>query len=1453
MSLIPLPPRDEKPAAAGENNTESGPRLLIRGLPRTTRPEFVSAVRVTDGIRQVAVRDSAGEISVTASDLHADACIPLVSTDGSPFTRSGSFYVEFSVVVDALTKVSVKASHKVTAEFTGGRGILDLGALLKEAADAGVEDMVESGGDRTGDPAVQEKINAIQNSGGYLRVLGLPRDTAPERVSALRVTDGSRRVALAENYRNIAVDTGVLDCEAWIPLLSPDGSPFARTGSFYVEFSVVIDALTKVSVKASHRALARFEEGHGVFDLAALVSLNPDAVESVTAPAPGEQIDEIIHTGGYLRVSRLPRGVLPEYVSAVRVTDGTRQTARHADNLKTVIDTGLLDCEAWIPLVSTDGTAFTRTGSFHVEFSVNIDALTKISVKASHRVIVEFTGGTGALDLDTLLKEAADNGTGDMIESEGDGAGNTPGSGGDASGDSPTREQIDEITNSGGYLRVSRLPRTTLPGHVSAVRVTDGTRQTARHAGNLKTVIDTGALYSEAWIPLVSADGTAFTRSGSFYAEFSVNIDALTKISVTSGHRVTVSFIEGRGTLDVDKLLKGNPDTVTSASDPETERQITAVTSEGGYIRFYNLPRNVSRSAFSGVSVSAGSGVIARCPDYGAVAVRKNALAAEAFVPLAPSRYPAPFSETGSFLTSFSVTVDALVSFAAASLICPFTDGVAAIDVTAIPPPPVPPPSAPHALTITGLPATANPSNFFDVFIRNSLDTVAKCPDYSKITVVPHAGKAAAVIPLVFENNPAFNGRDFSDSGSFIVTFSFFPDATGSVIVAAENNCTAVFSGGSAVLDFASVPPAPRNYLTVTNLPANVQELNVSGVSIRNQSGEVGRCEDYSLVSVGRTGSFSVLRVPLAYSKQGGVFAETGDYRVVFDLNIDALTRILVTEADGVLVRFNGGNGTLDASTLPQTLPVPYLSIIGLPANTAKNNFSGVFVYNAAGETARCGDYQDIIVTRTAQSASALIPLVYSGNSKEYFRDSGQFVVAFTANIDINTVIVKTRADAFPVQFTDGSGQINLAADLGYFSGGLTNPSDTSPPVIKKGTVFEINGSYVQVKSDTPVTPLALGKSQAAWVYAVQNTGSVSYECSVSPPAFSSAKNGYYLGGKRALFKFVFIKDTVDKYAAKTPMADPFANFAYYAVSNTALGQYGSPFRSLSGAGNPAPATVTLQSGAYLFVLEGAGGGGGGGINGVDSRDRYGGQGGEGGYAAELVTLSAPASFTLFAGEGGGGSGYITYGYYQGAGGGGGDSGSFAYSASGYLLCAGGGGGGGGGGACDGGGAGRGAGGSTGSGAGGGSGGSDARCPGSAGGGGGGHNGGAGGAAGIGAGRSGGSGSDAGYSLPGLDAEWGYNGSGASGDDGGGNGGAGGKAAHNDNNDFPWKKTGSANGSGGNGPLRGNGGAGGAGGSNRSTARGGGAAGGSGGSPSDSAASAGSKGGAGSVTVYKLF
>jgi hypothetical protein len=1258
----------------------------------------------------------------------------------------------------------------------------------------------------------ERALEELKNTGHYLQLLHLPRGTLAEFISAVAVSDGGRTVAHLTNKTPVLIESESSYSNAYLPLAVSGEQDFTRTGQFYVAFTVNIDALTKIIVPLSSRVLVEFTGGHGILDIEKLVKEREDVVIVDDDPESEEKIDEqiedIINSGGYIKFVNLPRNISNIAFSNISVSSAS-VLAQGGGYQTIAVKKQTMTSDAYVPLTPRRAEKFSETGTFYTAFTITVDALTQITSGPNPGILVYYQDGAAEIDVSNL--PSGNQGT-------------DPGGGDDT---------LDDFKKNERYLTLMNLPQGTLAEHISGLNINDGSRPVARPSGGVP-LIEKVSVYSNAYLPLTTPGGQEFTRTGQFYVAFTVQVDALTKIVVTANHKVLVQFTEGRGVLDIEKLIKELDDVVVTGDDPEIDEQIDNIINSGGYIKFVNLPWNASKTSFTNVTVSSSS-IIARCSDYEAIAVKKNAVTSEAYVPLAPVR-SSRFTETGSFLITFSINADALTQIIVDSsnaILCAFQDGAGEIDIVNIPPPPGTPPIIPHCLTIYGIPPTAQPSNFSDVLIYNSSGIAAKCPDYTKITIQPFSGQYAAIIPLVYDNNRAFNGQDFADSGILIVAFTFVNDAVQSVVITPKHNLLAEFSNGSGIVNINDTPAVPHNYFTISGLPPNTQELNISDVFIWDQSGKIGKCEDYNLVLLESTDTSSTLKIPLMYTEVDRIFEETGHYYVSFDLNIDALTRILIDDTNKVLVTFAAGNGILDAGTLT-ALPVPYLTIIGLPYNTARGNFADVFAYNAVGKVAKCADYQEIIITKNSNSASAMIPLVYNDNSKEYFRDSGEFVVTYTINVDINTQIIKTRDDAQPALFTDGSAEINLSFDHGYFSGGLLNPNDTAPPVIARGTIFEINGSYAQIKTNTPVSTITVQKTSLVYIYAGQNNGSIEFEYSTAAPVFNTEKNGYYLENKRALYKLVYIKDTVDRYFAKTYIADSFTHLNYFTLSNYNPGGLTDIVYSLSGNGNPYSRTLTLSPGAYLISLTGAGGGGGGGIDGVDDRNRHGGVGGDGGFISELVIITETTSVTVFTGQGGNGSAAITWGQYQGAGGGGGGSGTFVYTPLGYFLTAGGGGGGGGGGANDGGGGGGGAGGSGGAGGAGGKGGDDAF---------------------IGIGSAGGSGGGApvSYTVFPSGFSWGYNGQGHAGDDGGKNGGPGVPAAFkNLTYDF-WSNTNDANGQGGDGSHWDNGKDGGHGGNNRTTTRGGGSPGGTGGVPSDSQQSAGTKGGNGSIQILRVF
>ena len=1098
-------------------------------------------------------------------------------------------------------------------------------------------------------------------------------------------------------------------------------------------------------------------------------------MEYVLRNGPGDVViidvnerDELERTGRFLKLINMPRNTQRPNVSITAVANAVANIA-NIDGKKPVMiyqEETTPTNTVYIPLVYSNGTEFTETGTYYVILTVDVDALTRVLVNRSDNVLVPFTDGRGTLDVNLLPAIS-----GVVIIDV---------------------DERDELERTGRYLKLINMPRNTQRPNVSVTAVANAVRSIANIDGKKPVMIfqEETTPTNTVYIPLVYSNGSEFTETGTFFVILTVDIDALTRVVVTRSDNVLVPFTDGRGTLDVNLLPPGVviPGGGDDGEDKDKiERDIDAIMAAGGYIRFFNLPRNVSKTKISGVSVATDDSVVARCADYETVAVRRLALSSEAFVPLSSTRFSTPFVDTGYYFTAFAIAVDALAQIATDPNDPPllyFDNGVLNYDVTRLPPVSVPPPREPNALTIVSLPDAANVSNLADVFIWNQAGKVAKCADYTQIKIIPHNGKKAAVIPLVYDNTPQFNGLEFADSGSYLVTFALFPDASQSIVITAANNCVAVFTDGSAVVDLNAIPTIPHNYLTITNLPPQLSQPGVSSVALWTQAGQIAQCEDYKLVSFSSTPSSATIRIPLIYSASRSTFTDTGNYYVSFDINADAVNRILVTQQDAVAVRFEAGNGTFNAATLPSLTitnlppnvtangvanvfirdqagtvaqcdnynmlgitntqssstvriplnytvsksiftgsgdffvsfdinadaknrilvtakdavtvrfssgngslnaselpPLPCLTLTGLPNNASNTHILDVAVYGPLGQIARYSSIDDISVVRGASSATATIPLVYVNNGY-YFRETGSFYVTFTLAIDLDTYVIIDEENPIRLQFENGSASHDMSQSAGYSSISLVNPTDTAAPVVKGGSSFEINGTFYAVPENTPVnTVVDFSSSTLVYVYAVQRYAGVEFEYSTVAPVFNPAKNGYYSGDKRALWKMYLYKTSAGEvFIAKTPVSSPFPHLSYYTV-DTWWDPAGAAIHSLDGTDNPAPGAVTLQPGVYLFRLVGAGGG-----SGYVSPT---GDGGRGGIVAEIVFVDRPTVFTLFTGHGGhGGSppheyrgvvsegGQVSLYAVSAAGGGGGGSGSFIFTDDGYFLCAGGGGGG---------------------------------------------------------------------------------------------------------------------------------------------------------------------------------
>jgi len=800
----------------------------------------------------------------------------------------------------------------------------------------------------------------------------------------------------------------------------------------------------------------------------------------------------------------------------------------------------------------------------------------------------------------------------DMIMVGGDGSQDDSDSQSSSDGRYISDSERDELERNGRFLKLINMPLHTQVSNVYSVSVSNSVAS----VGKLD-VSGTVSIYRETdscsvYLPLVYNDNTEFLETGSFYTAFSVHVDAVSVFVVNASDRFVVRFTDGRGQADVNDL--------PSASALYDQSCLTV----------FNLPASVSVYNFSDVFIHNQAGVFARCADYSAIVLNVSGDRASAKIPLRYNSANQPFAENGVFFVSFDVNVDVETRYTVSPddrVRVVFTNGNGYLDIQNIPDNPVP------YLTVKGLPPNAAKHHISKVSVYNNAGVVANCSDYGLVFVLKDSSSSSFLIPLSHSS-----GGDFQDTGRFAVSFDVNIDAETQIIISRGDNLILSFVNGSAEFDaYGYVSPSrdpgpgeePR-YLTVYNLPSSVSIYNFSNVFVRNQAGVVAKCGDYSKIILSSADNLVTARIPLVYSSGDRIFTETGVFYVLFDINVDVETRYTLALDDKVKIPFVNGDGFLDIRNIPEN-PVPYLAIKGFPLNATKQQISNVSVYNLAGSVAGCSEYKDIVTVREADFLTFLVPLSYSDGG--YFQDSGRFAVSFTVNVDVDIQIVYERGDNLILPFVNGSSEFDINSYYGFFDASLTNMNDSSRPVVKSGSSFDVNGNRCKITGNVTVTALAPNSSCVAYLYAYFFDSEVYFEFSVTAPVYNPKKRGWYNGTRRALWKMVYIASS-SQFLYKTYIEDNFPQFGAFTLNIASdysqLTAAPKPVvKSIDGSSNPASDTFTLDPGVYVVQLKGAGGGAGRNYNGTSA-------GGSGGLAREIFTLNSKTSFTAFTGSGGG-------------------------------------------------------------------------------------------------------------------------------------------------------------------------------------------------------------------------
>jgi hypothetical protein len=664
---------------AEKNELEkSGHFLKLVNMPLTTQITNVFSVSVANSASSIAKLNSADPVKIYNEKKTSLVYLPLVYNNNEAFTENGKFYVAFTVHVDAVTSFVVAVQDRVLVPFTDGRGSLDVSSLNAPKPDG----------------FMTEKERAeLERTGRFLKLTYMPLNTQFPNVSSVSVANSASAIAKLDSKNSVKLYNEGSSCSVYLPLAYNDGSEFIENGSFYAAFVIHVDANVGFVITLDDKILVPFRDGRGELDVRTLPYKGPVPVDrrhlTITGLPPtllaenvsnvfvhnqagpvakcqdyslllvssvgGEStvgiplayssnssvftgtgsfyvsfditVDAVVRyevaaTDGFmvsfvggngsfdigdlpkppspdrrcLTVTGLPPTLLAGNVTDVFVHNMVGPVARCEDYGLLEISVNDGKAQVSIPLVSTaDASLFTGTGGFYVALEINVDASTRYEVTDKDRVMVSFTAGNGSLDIGNLPKPPP-----------------------------PDRR----------YLTLTNLPSNLIAGNVINVFVHNMVGPVARCADYKLLEISVNAGKAQARIPLVSSvDASLFTGTGGFYVSFEINIDASTRFEVLVTDRVTVSFTNGNGSLDITKLPPPPPIP---------------------YLTLLGVPKETTRRMFSDVFVYNAAGKVAKCASYDDIVISNTT----ALIPLAYEKNEGHFRDSGRFTISFTVTVD---------------------------------------------------------------------------------------------------------------------------------------------------------------------------------------------------------------------------------------------------------------------------------------------------------------------------------------------------------------------------------------------------------------------------------------------------------------------------------------------------------------------------------------------------------------------------------------------------------------------------------------------------------------------------------------------------------------------------------------------------------------------------------------------------------------------------
>jgi len=463
---------------------KNGHFLKVINMPLNTQITNISSVQVSNSVSIIGRFNN----MIVYRYLENDSCtiyIPLVYNDNSEFTETGSFITAFQIIVDAVTIYKVELSDKFLVPFVNGRGTVDINLIPGKPLPTDIN-VLEA-----------EAKDELERTGRFLKLTHMPANTQITNVSSVIIANSVSSIAKFNNAGKVWLFIEEDFRTIYIPLVYNNNSEFTETGSFFVSFQIVVDAVTMFKVELSDKFLVSFINGQGTVDVRTL--------PGVTASYQS-----------YLTIYNLPVNLSQQNISDVALHNQAGRVAYCSDYSLVDVSISENKATARIPLFNNNANSvFIETGFYFVSFEINIDVSTRFLVDSRDQVVVSFVNGNGFFNIDEIPEKA-----------------------------------IPPVS----YLTITGLPEHTTKSHISEVVVYNIPNTVAQCNNNNNIVISYNGGYVAAQIPLSSGSGW-FADTGMFVVSFTINVDALTQISFKREDSLMLPFVNGSASFDINSTF----------------------------------------------------------------------------------------------------------------------------------------------------------------------------------------------------------------------------------------------------------------------------------------------------------------------------------------------------------------------------------------------------------------------------------------------------------------------------------------------------------------------------------------------------------------------------------------------------------------------------------------------------------------------------------------------------------------------------------------------------------------------------------------------------------------------------------------------------------------------------------------------------------------------------------